>query len=235
MNKVLSVVAMCALFCPIVLTHADDKAKAPAGKTGDMPAMPAMSEADQKAMKEKYAQAGKPGPMHEWMRQCEGTWTTTTREMGMDGKWTESKGECVNTMIHGGRFMEINFKGESHSQPYLGRGVMGYNNVDKRFESVWYDSMSSSIMVLNGEADKDGKVLTLKGKFTDPADGQIKDFREVMTIESKDRHHSDFYMSMPGPDGKPMEMKIMEITYTKGKAADAKSEKAIEKIEKKKN
>ncbi len=234
MNKVLTVVAACALICPVVLLHADDKGKAPAAKPGDKAAMPGMpSEADQKAMMEKCIEAGKPGPMHDLMKQCEGTWSTVSREMGMDGQWTESKGECVNTVIHGGRHVEVDFKGTFHGEPFKGRGLMGYNNVAKRFESVWSDTRGSGIMFMTGEADKDGKVITLTGKFSDPISGQPMDFKEVFTMASKDKHIQEFYANMPGPDGKMAEMKFMEITYTKVKGADAKSEKNAEKIEKK--
>ncbi len=246
MKKLFSIVAMCALACPVAMSFADDKGKAPAApapKQGEKPAktekpaMPGMpTEAEQKAMAQKMEEAGKPGPMHEWMKQFEGEWTTTSKEMGMDGQWSESKGTCENKLVLGGRFMEVDFKGRHQGKFFYGRGAMGYNNVEKQFESVWYDSMSSAIMVMKGNPDKDGKVLTLKGKFSDATDGQPKDFREVMTIESKDKHRQEFYLGMPGPDGKVMEMKIMEITYTKGKAADAKEEKGekTDKGEKKK-
>lgn len=241
MKRLLALSMALALCCPV---FADDKGQpapaAPVKKDApkkdaapkkDDKAAPPAGMPDPKAMEAAMEAAAKPGAYHEWMKQLEGDWTAVVREMGMDGKWSESKGECTNKLVFGGRFMETSFKGRSQGKFFYGGGVMGYNNMDKRFESIWYDSMSTGMMTMYGTADKDGKVVTLKGEFTSPMDGKKMSMREMLTIVSKDKHTLELFMPMPGPDGKEMETKMMEITYTKGKA-EAQSEKA-DKPEKK--
>lgn len=206
-----------------------EEAKKEEAKKDDKPAAGGM---DEKAMQAAMEKMAEPGPMHKWLAALEGDWQAEVKEMGMDGKWTTSKGEMNYKMVHGGRFLELTFKGRAHGKFFYGGGVMGYNNASKQFESAWYSSMQSGLMLMYGQPDKDGKVLTLKGECDSPMGDAKSPMREVITIVSKDQHRFEMYTMMPGADGKMAEAKIMEINYTKGKA-ESKDDKAEKKDDKK--
>ncbi len=176
-----------------------------------------------KAMEEAWAKAGEPGKYHEWMKQLEGDWEAAVTEYGMDGTKTESKGTMESEIIFGGRFLKNSFKGRMNNKFFYGAGMMGYNNVDKRFESTWADSMSSNISLMTGSADAAGKVLTLSGECPNPMGGKMKQ-REVTTIVDKNTHKMEFYGDM----GKG-EMKMMEITFTRAGKGDKKEMKEDKK------
>jgi hypothetical protein len=173
---------------------------------------------------EAWLKTASPGPMHKWMEQFVGEWQTTSTTFMPDGTAMPSEhGTMTYTMSHGGRFINMDMRSRFMGQPYRGSGTMGYNNIDKRFESTWVDTMSSSIIFMTGQADKEGKVLTLAGEFTNP-DGSKSMMKEVTTVLSKESHKNEFY---DVKDGKPV--KIMEVTYAKGSKADKKPGKDKEK------
>lgn len=201
------------------------------GKPGDM----SMDE-----MMKAYAAVSQPGPYHKWMAQLEGEWKSQVTMFGPDGKpmGPASMGKETRKLEMGGRFLDVDFEGEFMGQKFEGAGVMGYNNIEKRFESTWYDSMSTGVMMLTGQADKEGKVVTFSGEETEP-DGTKSKIKEVLTIVSKGETRSDFYKMAGGK-----EMKTMEIVYTRtgdvkkeeheGKK-EMKEEKKAEKKEEKKD
>lgn len=201
----------------------NDKPKAPgnapaaqpgnAGKPGNAPAgQPPMD-----PMMEAMMKAAQPGPEHEAMKKIAGTWDAAVKmfEPGSD-KAEESKGTMVNTLIHGGRYIQMDYKGEMMGGPFTGSGVWGYDNVNKQYVSTWVDNWSTGIMVMTGTYDAATKTYTSHGEMSmampDGTATKMKQ-REVVKILSDDKHVMEMYG--PGPDGK--EMKMMEITYTRKK------------------
>lgn len=193
-----------ALLCiPLAISHAasaDDKAKpAAASAPAASPEMPMAT----------------PGKHHELLKQFAGNWNAVVKETTPDGKTRESKGTCTNTLIFGGRYVQMSFKVEPQGgQPaYEGGGVMGYSNADKRFESTWYDTMSTGITMMTGSFDETGKVVTLSGDSINPMTGEKMKMRDVTRIVDKDTHTQE--MSIDVGEGKFMT--IMSITYTRAK------------------
>ena len=95
-------------------------------------------------------------------------------------------------------------------QPFQGHGVTGYDPVKKKYVGTWIDSMSPSLMMLEGSFDKASRVLTMKGMGVG-VDGQPAMHSMVSTLLGPDKH--TFEMYVPGADGK--DMKVMTITYTR--------------------
>jgi hypothetical protein len=175
---------------------------------------------DSNAEMEAWMESSKPGEMHKWLAQFAGTWETETTEFSPEGAGKPEKGKMEYKLTMGGRFLEMNFEGRMHGQFYHGGGAMGFNNIDQRFESTWMDTMSSNMLFMTGTADKDGKMLTLKGEFTNPMTKTKDAFKEVLTVVDKDHHKSEFFGTMNG-----QEMKMMEITYAREAKGTMKSDK----------
>ena len=197
----------------------------PADKPSDKKPEPAASGGqDYKAMEEAWENAGKPGPMHEHLKAFEGEWETEVKSMMPGAPDKPDKGTMKMKMEMGGRFISMDYDGRRQGKFLRGHGYMGYNNVEKRYESVWMDSMGSGIDMNTGQADAAGKVFTLTGEMTDPSNGKKMKTREVTTVVSKDTIKMEFFGTV---DGK--EMKMEEITFTRAGKADKAADKPADK------
>lgn len=195
----------------------------PADKGGEKPGGKAPA-GDMAAEMAEWQKSAAPGKFHEWLKQMEGEWQVEMKFFGPDGSpMGGGTGTMTSKMTKGGRFLDQDFDGRFNGMFFRGGGTMGYNNLDKRFEATWTDSMSTGIMMMTGQADAAGKVLTMTGESTQP-DGKKETEKEVTTIIDKNSYKSEFFKVAGGKD-----LKTMEIVYTKGKAADKKEEKKEQK------
>jgi len=184
------------------LVHAAD-AK-PAAKPPEM-------SAEQKAMMEAYMKAGTPGTQHAAMAKRAGDYELTITSWDAPGAPpVTDTGKASRKMVLDGRVMVEMMEGTNHGQPFSGHGMQGYDNVSGRYWGTWNDSMSTGVMVSDGECD-DKDACSFTGSWNDPISKQ-------KTTAHMKSHWTDastevFEMNAPGPDGK--EFKMMEITYKK--------------------
>lgn len=172
----------------------------------------AQDQAQQDAMQQAMEAAGKPGPQHEQLKQhFVGEWNCEITHMWGPQPETTTGTEKVDAMF-GGRFLHSMFNGTMMGQPFQGAGVSGYDNLRQKYFSTWMDSMSTSMMVVEGTYDEATKTYTFTGKMPGPG-GMDAPVRELIKIDGPDKH--TFEMHMPGPDGK--EAKMMTIVYTRKK------------------
>lgn len=154
-----------------------------------------------------------PGENHAVLKDFVGNWKTTSKFwMDPKSKPEESKGTQTNKLIFGGRFLEVEHKGTAMGKPFTGKGLLGYDNVRAEYQSVWVDSMSSSIIKGVGVYDPNAKTLTETGTFACPMTNEKnKTFRSEYKII--DKNHYTFSMYSHGTDG--AEFKNLEINYAK--------------------
>ncbi len=168
----------------------------------------------QDPVEKAWMEAGMPGARHEHLAGMAGTWTTLVKSwMDPGAPPTESKGSTEFTMELGGRYLMQRFHGEMMGMPFEGLGYTSYDNVQKKFVSVWMDNMSTGIMMSTGVEDPSGKRVVYVGSMWDAVSGAEIKVDDVLTEIGPDQQL--FEMFMPGPDGK--RMKCMEITYTRKK------------------
>jgi len=173
---------------------------------------------DMDAMMANWQKAMTPGPEHAHLAKSVGIWDGKIKMwMAPDAPAQESTGTSTFTSIFGGRYLEMVTKGEvdmgNGKMPLEGRAIYGYDNVLKRFESVWIDNMGTGFMKAVGQWRADGKGIDWVATMADPMTGKMMTAREVETVIDDD--HTIFEMYGPGPDGK--EFKTMEIHYTRRK------------------
>jgi hypothetical protein len=158
--------------------------------------------------------AGTPGKMHQFLAEGAGEWTgknTMWMTPGADPIKTESTA-TVSPMMDG-RFVKCEMKGEMPGMgPYNGYGLYGFDNVSKKFSSIWIDNHSTGMMVGEGELSSDGKVLTWKYTGNCPITKKAMVMREVETITSPNTRTLEMF----GPDPKSgKEFKMMSIELTR--------------------
>jgi Protein of unknown function (DUF1579) len=161
----------------------------------------------------------KPGPEHQKLHANAGTWDAAIDSMGQ-----KSTGVSENKVTLGGFWLVDHFTGEFGGMKFEGRGFTGYDPIKGKYVGTWFDSMSPSMMVLEGSYDAAGKVLTMTGMGVG-MDGKPAMHRMVTTHTGADT--MEFEMFVTGADGK--ETPMMKISYTRRAQKDSKGEKDKEK------
>jgi hypothetical protein len=174
----------------------------PADKTGSR-----NSDAEKQEMQKKMEAAGTPGPSHKALDAFAGNWKAEVKtwcEAG--GEPNVSQGTAKAGWILNGRFLEAEFHGEMMGKPFIGRTLMGYDNIKQTFNTVWVSDAQTSIMTCEGKGENGNKVITLEGMASCPATGR-KDIpiKTVFRASSPDKYVFEMFNDTD---------KTMEITYT---------------------
>ena len=134
----------------------------------------------------------KPGPEHEMLKKMVGTWDTTMKFGGM-----ESKGTTTYKMELGGLWLSGAMEIDLGGMKFQGKGMDTYDAAKKKYISVWFDSMGTQPMLMEGTYDKDKKTLTLSGDSPGP-DGKPAKWKSVSKYTDADTVNFEMYVG----DGK---------------------------------
>jgi hypothetical protein len=193
------------------------------------PVAPAGTDAEMAA----WMAAAEPSEHHQHLANMAGEWDCTVKS-NWTGQPEQSKATVKAHMRMGGRYLVSNFQGTMMGQPLNGQGIMGYNNMSKKYETVWRDNMGTGMMIETGTCDSAGKVITTSGESAGP-DGKMMKSRTVYTIGDK-KYSIEMYQ--PGPDGKETKVFEMHAVQTKpptkgGAGPDSDMDDAQEQVKKK--
>ena len=165
-------------------------------------------------LKAQESPVTKPTPEHQHLAHEVGTWDATIKSW-MQGPGSEplvSKGVEINKLMPGGLWALSDFQGKFGDLPFHGHGQTGYDPVKKKYIGTWVDSMSPTIMIMEGDFDPQTNTLTMYSKGVGPG-GKPYDARMVGVHRDKDNRV--FTMSMKTEDTKGEFVKLMEISYVK--------------------
>jgi hypothetical protein len=167
------------------------------------------------AMMEQWVKANAPGKEHAMLlKNMVGSWdakSTFWPAPGAPATTTQATAEVVP--MFGGRFIEVQYTGEMMGQPFSGRSFAGFNNASKSFQSIWFDSSSTGMMVNTGTQSGDNSV-SWTGSYVDPMTNQSVSTRCVDTFGENSWTFEMFETSSDGS-----ERKTMEIVYTRKASA----------------
>jgi hypothetical protein len=144
----------------------------------------------------------RPGPEHEKLKEAVGDWDVT---VNFGGK--ESKASATYKLGLGGFWLFEEFHGEFMGQKFEGRGTTGYDPIKKKYIATWIDSMTPTLMVMEGSFDKDSKTHTFTGEGPG-MDGKLTKMKSVYEFKDKDSFVFTMYSVT---DGKDQEM--FKLTY----------------------
>ncbi|MFI6515377.1 DUF1579 family protein [Spirillospora sp. NPDC050679] len=165
----------------------------------DRPAAPHRSAADNLA----------PGPYHHRLDPLVGTWRAVkTNYVLGGGKPVVSRDITVRVRWigkTGGRFLEERTEGTLAGNRYFRLGVLGFSNIDRRYEWTTFDSVTPTSMTYRGApVTALPDVLSIPGEFTDPGIlgpeylGKTIPMRTVITLGRNGRPTFDLYFTPPG-------------------------------------
>lgn len=164
-----------------------------------------------------------PGPYQHRLDPLVGTWKAVKYNyiLGSDGQPVVSHDITVTTRWiskTGGRFLEEKTEGTLAGTPYYRLGVLGFSNIDRRYEWTTFDSVTPTSMTYRGDPVGGlSSVLSIPGEFTDPGLlgpeylGKTIPMRTVITIRPKDHSTFDLYFTPPGQS----ERLIDRVVYTR--------------------
>jgi hypothetical protein len=142
------------------------------------------------AMMAAMAEAGTPGEHHRHLDLMLGTWEGTM-------KWTpapgapamEFPGTATREWVLDGRYLREVVKSEGpEGMVFEGIGYTGYNNLDRRYETCWMDSMSTAMYPGHGTFNPQTRVFTFYSEMRDPATGRMVTSWGEMDMSDPDRH-----------------------------------------------
>lgn len=163
-------------------------------------------------MMEAWMKSATPGEPHKVLEGLAGSWTTkTTWWMAPGAPPEESAGTSDVKVILGGRYIEDTAAGTAMGMPFEGRGITGYDNIKKKYISMWIDNMSTSLMTAEGTLDAKTNTINSKGEYLDPM-GKKHKVRMTHKLEA-DTHVFTMFDTPPGKK----EFKTMEMVYTRKK------------------
>jgi hypothetical protein len=167
---------------------------------------------EQKAEMEAYMKAGTPAAPHQALAASVGIYDLKIKSWHAPGAPAmEDTGTATRSMALGGRVLVEQVNASMMGMPFMGHGMMGFDNVSGKYWSTWNDSMSTGLMVTEGTCDSSAQACAFTGSWNDPIKkGPVK---ARMTTRWPSPTTQIFEMYGPGKDGQ--EMKMMEITYTK--------------------
>ena len=172
---------------------------------------------DDKAMAEmmaKWKELGTPGEGHKVLDGLVGKWNVRMKMMeepGGPAQQTSAVSEFE--WIFDGRYLEESTTGSFNDAPFVGRGFLAFDNLDKKYKMTWMDNMSTMLTVSEGTYDKATQELRFTGKCPDVKNGKYVPARQV--IKQVDADHWTARIHKAGPDGK--DFVAAEIDYTRAK------------------
>jgi len=182
----------------------------------EQPQGPPTPEQCEAMMKDYMAKYGTPGEHQGHLKAMAGRWTTVTKMWPAPGAPPqESKGKAAHKMILGGRYLETSYKGDFFGSPFAGTGHAAYDRYKKKYVETWVDTMSTMVLVSEGQCSDGGKSRTVTGTYDDPMTGQPTVMRSVYTLQDPDH----FLLEMYTKQGNAPEFKMMEIQHTRVKRA----------------
>ena len=193
---------LCALVVGLLAVHA-----APSFAQGEM-------SAEEKAAMEKWMAYATPGEAHKVLAARTGTWNLKVSQfMKPDEPPMVSEATSTITAVMDGRYFEDVTHGTSMGMPFDGHGFTGYDNLNKKYVSIWMDNMSTSILRMEGSYDAAKKMFTFTGNMPEPTSGKNLPTRS----EEKWVSDSEWHVTMYGQEDGKNWTKMMELAYTRAK------------------
>ena len=187
------------------------------GMTASAFAAESASEKEQQMMA-AMMKAGTPGEHHKALDVYAGSWDVKiTMWNKPDAPPQTSVGASEVKWILDGRFLREDFASQmdmgGQTFQYKGMGLIGYDNLEKEYVSIWLDNMSTAMMIFDdNEYDTGTKTLTLEGEMDDPMlGGEEVELKLISRVVSENEIHVEMHKEPEGGE----EHKCFEMVYTR--------------------
>lgn len=159
-----------------------------------------------------YEPRSKPGEGQQFLQAFVGEWDVAKTFHPRAGDPVRQQGECRQTMIHGGRFLQSEFTFRRGDEKTTGTGLIGFDPASGLFTSVWIDSRSTRMSFRQAQEKFDGKQIVLHGRSLGE-DGKKGRVSRTVTRQEEDGRRIVHRQYTTDEGGK--ERLVMELILTK--------------------
>ncbi len=170
---------------------------------------------DQEAMMKAWKEYATPGKEHAELAKKVGEWSLDLKmwhELG--GEVQISQATSIIKPIMDGRYFLETVTSEYMGRPFEGRSISGFDNLTKKYFTVWFDNMGTGLATYTGTASGEG-TIHYSVEMPNPQTGQYETGHATDKLVSNDEYI--FMMYRKAPNGE--EFLTMEITGTRKGAA----------------
>ncbi len=164
------------------------------------------SAAEQQKAMEVYMKAGAVTENHVFLKKYAGTWDCQVKGWMAPGQPPAvSQGTFLGEMRLDGRFLFMDFKGEMFGQPFTGVQIIGFDNMQQKYVSLWIDNTSTFFFMTSGT--RLDNVISESGLFPDPLTGAQLPVKARTTWVNADEYlYEQFMVQADKSEFKSMEM-----------------------------
>ena len=161
-------------------------------------------EDQQKAM-EAYMKAAAVTENHQFLAKYAGDWNVEVTYWTAPGAPpTRSAATFQAELKLGGRYLMMSFDGFMLGQPFEGIWLVGFDNLEQKYNTLWIDNTSTSFFITKGT--REGSVISESGSWPDPVTGRMLQVKARTAWISDDEFRYEQFMVMPdGSEHKGME------------------------------
>jgi hypothetical protein len=160
-----------------------------------------------------WAEIAAPNENHKRLGAFVGKWKIhVSFRPTPDAAAQESDGTAELLWVLGGRYLEQRQKARMMGGPMSGVGYLGYDNIKRRYVSVWLDNLGTSILQTRGTSDPTGKVIKTQGTVDDAVTRKPLRYEDAMTLVDRDAFTYEAWTSRPDSDTL---YRVMKIVYTR--------------------
>lgn len=172
---------------------------------------PAPEPMDEATAMMKMMELAAPGEAHAGLMALAGEWNVRLEyRMSPEQPWQTMEAKVKNQAALGGRWLVGKWSGSFGGMPFEGLQLMGYSNLDRRYESFWTDNMSTWMIASSGDYDESG-ALRMRGVMKDFVTPEGRPYGSVTTIVDADHYRTVMVDTIP-PAG---EVEIMRMEFTR--------------------
>src|SRR5262249_21275034 len=119
-------------------------------------------DSDKKDPQSSFEPRSAPGEGQKFLEKFVGGWDVEKTFYPRSGDAPfHQKGECAQTMIHDGRFLQSDFTFRQDQARTTGKGLLGFEASSGTFTSIWTDSRATRMSFRRSEGKFDGKEIVL--------------------------------------------------------------------------
>src|SRR5262245_33688542 len=155
-----------------------------------------------------------PGAGQKFLEKFVGAWDVAKTFNPRSGDPVRIKGECVQTMIHGGRFLKSEFTFGEGASKTTGTGLIGFEPDKGIFTSVWTDARQTRMSFRQGKEKFDGQEIVLYGQELGGAAGRKSRTATRLEDDGNTIIHRQYGVAQDGT-----ERLVMELRMTRHKGA----------------
>jgi len=169
-------------------------------------------DAEQQKAMEIFMKMGAVTENHEFLKKYAGNWDCQVKGWMAPGQPpTISPGVFQGEMILDGRYLLMNFKGQMFGQPFAGLQIIGFDNMQQKYITLWIDNTSTFFFTTLGT--RQDNVISETGLWPDPLTGSQAPVKARTAWVNADEYLYEQFMVMPDKS----EFKSMEMSCKRRK------------------